>query len=110
MDEITLKYQQTAQNQLSHIEAVSQAFYQQCELLKNTAEKDIAALDKNLPDSREQENRIKLKLKQDLTMVLGQYEKELKSKFLIGLTDLEEIYRLKELNRMKELEKLILTI
>lgn len=110
MDEISTKYQQAAQNQLSHIEAVSQAFYQQCELLKSDTEKAIAALDKSQPTVVDQENRLKLKLKQNLQMVLDQYEKELKNKFLIGLTELEEIYRQKELQKMDEIEKQILAI
>jgi hypothetical protein len=110
MDELSAKYQQAAQNQLNHIEAVSKAFYQQCELLKNTTEQAISALDKSQPAAQDQENRLKLKLKKDLQMVLAQYEKELKNKFLIGLTDLEEIYRQKELQKMDEIEKQILAI
>ncbi len=104
MDEISLQYQQEAQKQTQHMEAVIEAFYKQCDFLKNEAEKAIAALDTALPDRQNQENRIKLKLKKDLQTVLEQFEKELKRSFGLGLVDLENIYHKKEVQKMAEIE------
>lgn len=112
MDQLTINYNQAAQKQLQHIELVSQAFKDQCQKLKNEAEQRIAGIDKTLPPAQAQdlENRYKLKLKQDLKQVLNEYEKELNRSFGIGLVELENIYRQKEIERMAELEKEILAM
>jgi len=110
MDPISDQYNQESQKQLSYIETVGQAFYSQCEKLKNEAEKQIAALNPADTNRQDQENRIKLKLKQDLKLVLDQFEKELLRSFGIGLVELEKIYHQKEINKLGELEKEILAL
>lgn len=105
MDQITEQYNQAAQKQFSYIEAISQAFRTQCEKLKNETEQQIATLDQTKPESTDQANHLKLKLKRDLKIVLDQYEKELRRSFGIGLTELESIYCQKGFQRMAEIEK-----
>lgn len=110
MDEISLKYQQTAQNQLNHIEDVARAFQQKCQELKDEAEQKINALDPNSPDLQDKTNHLKLELKEALNTVLAQLEHELKRSFGIGLLELEDIYHQKELQSMKTLEQEILAL
>lgn len=110
MDPISQKYQQAAQRQLNHIEAVGEAFRQQCQKLKDETEAKIAALDKNAPDFLEKSNHLKLNLKDNLQKVLTEMELELKRSFGIGLLELEEIYHQKELVGIKKLEQEILAL
>lgn len=110
MDQITQDYNQTSQKIIQHIEAVSKAFRDQCEKLKITAEKTIAALSPSAPNRQDQENQIKLKLKRDLQQVLTEYEKELKRSFGLSLTELETIYHRKEIERLADIERAILAM
>ena len=108
-NQIDEKYTQTAQGQMQHIENVSDAFHQKCEELKMAVEKAISALDPKIPETVNQTNLLKLKFKQDLDMVVAQFEKEMKRSFGNSLIALEEIYRQKELLRLSEIEKEVLT-
>jgi len=109
VNQINQQYTQAAQSQMQHIENVSTAFRQKCEELKAATEKQIAALDPKNPDSVNQSNLIKLKFKQDLDVVVEQYEREMKRSFGNSLMALEEIYRQKELLKLQEIEKEVLT-
>ncbi|MCC7432419.1 hypothetical protein IT412_02740 [Candidatus Peregrinibacteria bacterium] len=110
MDQITEKYQSTAQQQLDHSEAVFQAFQNKCNELKALIEKEISALDKTKPDYQNQVNLLKLKLKQDLDLVVKQFEKEIKRSFGKNLEALELIYKEKEKMRLQEIEQAVLTM
>jgi predicted metal-dependent hydrolase len=110
MDKITEQYSQAAQKQLQQLELVSQAFRQQCEKLKIETEQRIATIDRTKTQAQDLENRYKLKLKQDLQQVLNEYEKELQRNFGIGLIELENIYRQKEMQRLQEIEQEILAM
>lgn len=105
MDQITENYNQAAQKQFQHIEAVSLAFRSQCEKLKVETEQKIAALDQTKPESKDLENHLKLDLKRNLKIVLDQYEKELRRSFGVSLSEMENIYRLKEEQRLDEIDK-----
>lgn len=109
MDPINEKYKEAAQNQLQHIDNVAAAFRQKCEELKNSTEQQIAALDPKTPELTNQINMLKLKLKQDLDVVVSQFEKEMKRSFNMGLVSLEDIYHQKELMRLAEIEREVLT-
>ncbi len=110
MDQITEKYNQAAQKQMNHIEAVSQAFQQQCSKLKDETEKLIATIDQTQPNAKELEGRYKVKLKRDLKQVLTEYEKELRRSFGESLNEMEVIYRQKEAQRIGEIEQEILSM
>jgi hypothetical protein len=108
-NQIDEKYNQAAQTQMQYIENVSIAFRQKCDDLRMTVEGQISTLDPKSPDQTNQANLLKLKFKQDLDLVVEQYEKEMKRSFGNSLIALEEIYRQKELLRLSEIEKEVLT-
>lgn len=110
MDEISLKYQQAAQQQLGHIEAVGEAFRQECQKLKDQTEAEIAKLNPQAANFHEQSSRLKLALKDNLQKVLQQMEMELRRSFGVGLIELEEIYHQKELASIKKIEQEILAL
>lgn len=110
MDAISIQYQQAAQNQLNHIEAVAQAFQNKCQELKDATEQKINALDHNAPDFTDKSNHLKVELKDTLNIVLTQLKKELNRSFGIGIVELEDIYHQKEIQSMKKLEQEILAL
>jgi hypothetical protein len=110
MDQLTAKYTATAQAQLDHSEAVFQAFQKRCLELKTATENSINTLDKNLSDYQNQVNLLKLKLKQDLDVIVEQFEKEIKRSFGKNLEALEQIYKEKEVQRLQEIEQAVLTM
>ena len=109
MNPIDEKYNQASQAQMTHIENVSTAFRKRCEELKTAVEQKISTLDSTKPETEHQTNLLKLKFKQDLDIVVDQYEHELKTSFGNSLIALEEIYRQKELLKLLEIEKEVLT-
>lgn len=110
MDQIKKQYDEEAQKQLIYIETISDAFNKECTRLKEQAEFKINQLNQNDPSIKDQENTIKLQLKLDLKKVLDQYEKELKKNFINGIKSLENIYILKEKQKLLEIEKEVLQI
>jgi hypothetical protein len=107
MDKITEQYQQEANKQLQYIEAVSQAFQQRCQQLKESAE---AALSKIPAEAIAQQNNIKLQLKKDLNQTLSEFEKEMRRSFGNNLLALEAIYHQKELLDIEQLTRQLQTV
>ena len=100
-------YDQQIQKHLDYIRMVSEACRQKCEQLKVDAEKQIAAINK--PGS-EDEIKVKVQLKKDLDKVVEEFEKEMRRSFINNLTELEEIYRQKELIAIAIIEKEFQTV
>lgn len=109
MDQLTTQYQQTAQKQFQYMEAVYSAFQKKCMELRDIAEKNIAALDNKATNFEEQQNNIKVKLKAELDQTLQQYETEMRKSFTKNLDELEVIYRQKEIERLADIERMILS-
>ena len=109
MDHITQKYQQASQQAFDYINNTTAGFQKYCEDMKAQTEKKIAALDPKAPDYTNQENSLKLQLKQTLELELDKFEKVIKSNFRQNIVVLEDIYREKEISRLQEIEKLILS-
>ncbi len=109
MDQLTTQYKQTAQKQFQYMESINAAFQQRCMELRVMAEKSIAALDSQTVDFEDQQIKIKVKLKTDLDQVLQQYETEMRKSFSKNLDELEVIYRQKEVERLADIEKIILS-
>lgn len=110
MDEISLKYQQEAQNQLNGIASAKAAFEAECKALKDSTEEKIAALDQTDPLKEDKANKLKLELKKDLNKKLVQFEKDQRHNFTDGIVKLEDIFHEKEVRRMKEIEQEILSM
>lgn len=109
MDQLTTQYQQTAQKQFQYMESVNAAFQKRCMELRDIADKSIIALDSKAADFEDQQVKIKVKLKTDLDQVLQQYETEIRKSFSKNLDELEVIYRQKEVERLADIEKIILS-
>lgn len=110
MDQLTTQYQQTAQKQFQYMEAVNSAFQKRCIELRDLADQAIAALDSKAANFEEQQTNIKVKLKADLDQTLQQYEAEMRKSFTKNLDELEVIYRQKEIERLADIERMILSL
>lgn len=109
MDNLIQQYQMKAQEQLNYAEQLYTAFKGQCDKLQLETEKQLDALDKNAGDFNDKSTQIKYKLKLDLDLTLKQFEKELRKSFGKNVDDLEKIYRIKENERLEQIEKEIST-